>query len=104
MNSSWSLTTAMAARASFIPGIVLLFCAFILSLLVSVSLPALPALDIVRCHFATDDFFSVARMKEIRVNLLLLPPTTLLIFFGFVFEFSSLFAVRCLVSKPLGPL
>ncbi|KAH9987374.1 hypothetical protein BJV77DRAFT_796733 [Russula vinacea] len=59
----------MAARASFIPGIVLLFCAFILSLLVSVSLPALPALDIVRCHFATDDFFSVARMKEIRFGV-----------------------------------
>jgi len=41
----------MPARAFFIPGIVLLFCAFILSLLVAVSLPNLPTLDIVRCHF-----------------------------------------------------
>ncbi|KAI0002882.1 hypothetical protein BJV74DRAFT_556169 [Russula compacta] len=41
----------MAARAFFLPGIVCLFCAFFLSLLVSVSLPALPTLDIARSHF-----------------------------------------------------
>jgi hypothetical protein len=42
----------MAARAFFLPGIFLLFCAFIISLLVTISLPDLPTLDIVRCHFS----------------------------------------------------
>ncbi|KAI0276913.1 hypothetical protein BGY98DRAFT_666157 [Russula aff. rugulosa BPL654] len=41
----------MAARVYFVPGIILLFCAFILSLLVTISLPTLPTLDIVRCRF-----------------------------------------------------
>jgi hypothetical protein len=59
----------MAARAFFLPGIVILFCAFILSLLVAVSLPALPALDIVRCHFATDAFTTDGSMKEIRFGV-----------------------------------
>ena len=76
MHGSWSLTTVMAARTFFLPGIILLFCAFILSLLVAVSLPALPALDIVRCHFPsglTLDVSSIPMIKEIRVNTLLLP-------------------------------
>ncbi|KAI9507209.1 hypothetical protein F5148DRAFT_1207473 [Russula earlei] len=41
----------MPARAVFLPGILFLFFAFLLLLLVSVSLPALPTLDVVRCHF-----------------------------------------------------
>jgi hypothetical protein len=41
----------MAPRAIFLPATVLLFCAFILSLIVSVSLPALPTADIARVHF-----------------------------------------------------
>jgi hypothetical protein len=43
----------MPARVYFVPGIVLL-CAFILSLLVAISLPSLPTLDIVRCRFTTN--------------------------------------------------
>jgi len=39
------------ARAFCIPGIIFLLCAFVLSFLVSVSLPYLPALDITRVHF-----------------------------------------------------
>ncbi|KAH9992139.1 hypothetical protein BJV77DRAFT_454072 [Russula vinacea] len=62
----------MAARTFFLPGIILLFCAFILSLLVAVSLPALPALDIVRCHFPsglTLDVSSIPMIKEIRLGI-----------------------------------
>jgi hypothetical protein len=43
----------MAARAFFIPGVFILFCAFILSLLVAISLPGLPDLDIARVHFTS---------------------------------------------------
>ncbi|EIM80149.1 uncharacterized protein STEHIDRAFT_135458 [Stereum hirsutum FP-91666 SS1] len=43
----------MSARAFCIPGVVLLFCAFVLSLIVAISLPALPALDITRTHFSS---------------------------------------------------
>ena len=43
----------MVARVYFVPGIVLLFFAFILSLLVTISLPNSPNLDIVRCRFVT---------------------------------------------------
>ncbi|KAF8904695.1 hypothetical protein CPB84DRAFT_1706146 [Gymnopilus junonius] len=39
------------SRAFCIPGVVFLFCAFVLSFLVSISLPFLPALDVVRTHF-----------------------------------------------------
>ena len=35
------------SRAFCIPGIVFIFCAFVLNFLVSISLPYLPALDIV---------------------------------------------------------
>jgi len=38
-------------RSFCIPGIVFLFCAFVLSFLVSISLPYLTAMDIVRTHF-----------------------------------------------------
>ena len=66
----------MAARAFFLPGIFILFCAFILSLLVTISLPDLPTLDIVRCHFNNGSTQSgstdTESIKEIRVNTLLL--------------------------------
>lgn len=62
----------MAARAFFIPGFIILFCAFILSLLVAISLPSLPTLDIARCHFTGDSVPRVSTgtesIKEIRVN------------------------------------
>jgi len=41
------------ARAFCIPGIIFIFCAFVLSFLTSISLPYLPALDITRTHFNT---------------------------------------------------
>lgn len=40
-------------RAFCIPGVIFLFCAFVLSFLVSISLPYLPALDIARAHFGS---------------------------------------------------
>ncbi|KAF8642922.1 hypothetical protein AX16_009310 [Volvariella volvacea WC 439] len=43
----------MVNRAFCIPGVVILFCAFVLSFLVSVSLPYLPALDITRIRLAS---------------------------------------------------
>ena len=62
----------MVARAFFVPGTVLLFLAFILSLIVSVSLPSLPALDIARSHFdgnlAPPGSKNADTMKEIRVR------------------------------------
>jgi hypothetical protein len=39
------------SRAFCIPGVLFLVCALVLSFLVSVSLPFLPAMDIVRTHF-----------------------------------------------------
>jgi len=62
----------MPSRAFFL-GTVLLFCAFLLSLIVSVSLPALPLLDIVRCHFTGDAPPRVSTdtesIKEIRFGI-----------------------------------
>jgi hypothetical protein len=70
----------MAARVYFVPGIVLLVCAFILSLLVTISLPNLPTLDIVRCRFITTHDTLPYLLSDTRVSLLLLPTlTTLLI-------------------------
>ncbi|KAI0276906.1 hypothetical protein BGY98DRAFT_881317, partial [Russula aff. rugulosa BPL654] len=61
------------ARAFFLPGFILLFCAFILSLLVAVSVPNLPTLDIVRCHFTGDTVPRVSTdpesIKEIRFGI-----------------------------------
>ncbi|KAJ2932002.1 hypothetical protein H1R20_g5079, partial [Candolleomyces eurysporus] len=39
------------SRLFCIPGVVLLFCALVLSFLASISLPFLPALDIARVKF-----------------------------------------------------
>lgn len=66
----------MPTRAFFLVTILLL-CAFLLSLIVSVSLPALPTLDIVRFHFTGDAPPHVSTdtesIKEIRVRHLPLP-------------------------------
>ncbi|KAN0124407.1 pali domain containing protein [Russula decolorans] len=72
----------MAPRVYFVPGIVLLFCAFILSLLVTISLPDLPTLDIVRCRFTTIHDALPYLLSDARVSsLLLLTLTTFLILF-----------------------
>lgn len=42
----------MSARHFCIPGLFILFCAFVLSLLVTISLPSLPVFDIVRTKFS----------------------------------------------------
>ena len=41
------------SRAFCIPAIFFLFCALIINVLVTISLPAIPALDIVRTSFGT---------------------------------------------------
>ena len=73
----------MPSRVYVVPVIVLLFCAFILSLLVAISLPNLPMLDIVRCHFTEGTAPRVSTgpesIKEIRVNHLSSSSTTMLI-------------------------
>jgi hypothetical protein len=65
----------MVARA-FIPGAVTLFCAFILSLLVAISLSGLPDLDIARVHFTSGTAPHIATntesIKEIRVCIFFL--------------------------------
>ena len=38
-------------RALHLPGVLFLFCAFVLLFLASLSLPYLPALDVARVHF-----------------------------------------------------
>ena len=40
-------------RAFHIPGVIFLFCAFVLLFLVSISLPYITALDVARVHFHT---------------------------------------------------
>ncbi|KAH9978214.1 hypothetical protein BGW80DRAFT_1249775 [Lactifluus volemus] len=63
----------MAARSFFISGVVILFCAFILSLIVAVSLPGLPGVDIARVHFTSGTAPHVATntesIKEIRFGI-----------------------------------
>jgi len=63
----------MPSRTLFLPGILFLFCAFFLSLLVSLSLPALPTLDVVRCHFTSGAAPHVSTntesIKEIRFGI-----------------------------------
>jgi hypothetical protein len=56
-------------RAFFIPGVFFLLAAFILSLLTSISLPFLPALDITRTHFGHGAVQSNQQpMSELRVR------------------------------------
>lgn len=59
------------ARLFCIPGVTILFAAFVLNFIVSISLPYLPALDITRTHFdelALEDGQNV--MQELRVSYL----------------------------------
>lgn len=65
----------MSARAFCIPGVVLLFCAFVLSLIVAISLPALPALDITRTHFSSGSLAagnSSGEIGQLRVRIFVL--------------------------------
>lgn len=62
------LSFATMTRAFCIPGVVLLGCALVLSFLVSVSLPYLPALDITRAHFnSTVKQDGTTGVQELRV-------------------------------------
>lgn len=55
-------------RSFCIPGIAFLFCAFVLSFLVSISLPYLTALDIVRTHFDGVTIDGSNSLNEVRVS------------------------------------
>ncbi|EDR09461.1 uncharacterized protein LACBIDRAFT_319082 [Laccaria bicolor S238N-H82] len=60
------------SRVFCIPGILFLVCALVLSFLVSISLPYLPALDIVRVHFASgalQDGGSAQGIQELRFGV-----------------------------------
>ena len=95
VHHSWSPTTVMPTRVYFVSGIAFLFCAFILSMLVAISLPSLPAFDIVRCRFTTIHDGLPYLLSDTTVSTPLLPTlTTLLIHF-------SLSAVWCLVRSIL---
>jgi len=63
----------MVSRAFFVPGTVLLSLAFILSLIVSISLPSLTALDFARSHFdgnlAPPGSKNAEIMREIRFGI-----------------------------------
>ncbi|KAJ7819526.1 hypothetical protein B0H13DRAFT_1509636, partial [Mycena leptocephala] len=57
------------SRVFCIPGIVFLFCALVLGILVSISLPFLPALDFVRVHFSGSGLATNGEgMTELRVR------------------------------------
>ncbi|KAJ7279090.1 hypothetical protein C8J57DRAFT_1175963 [Mycena rebaudengoi] len=51
------------------PGIIFLLCALVLSILVSISLPFLPALDIVRVNFGSGVATSGDGMTELRLGI-----------------------------------
>jgi len=57
------------ARLFCIPGIIFLFCAFVLSILVSISLPFLPALDIARSKFGGDAIINGNIVDEVRFGV-----------------------------------
>jgi hypothetical protein len=56
------------SRVFCIPGIIFLTCALVLSVLVSISLPFLPALDLVRVHFGNGVNTSGEGMTQLRVR------------------------------------
>jgi hypothetical protein len=56
-------------RNFFIPGVVFLVCAFVLSFLVSISLPFLSAMDIVRVHFGSNQQQVLIGSSEIRLGI-----------------------------------
>ena len=58
-------------RAFHIPGVLFLFCAFVLLFLVSISLPYLTALDFARVHFdgsTTTQNANNGAISELRVR------------------------------------
>ena len=55
-------------RGYFIPGLVFVTCAMVLSVIVSISLPFLTALDIVRIKFDTAPQTAGAGISELRVS------------------------------------
>ncbi|KAJ6542731.1 hypothetical protein B0H19DRAFT_1000450 [Mycena capillaripes] len=57
------------SRIFCIPGIIFLLCALILGVLVSISLPFLPALDFVRVHFGSGVSTSGDGMTELRFGI-----------------------------------
>ncbi|KAJ7482221.1 hypothetical protein B0H11DRAFT_2232445 [Mycena galericulata] len=57
------------SRIFCIPGIIFLLFAFVLSVLVSISLPFLPALDFVRVQFGSGVMTSGAGMTELRFGI-----------------------------------
>jgi hypothetical protein len=60
-------------RAFHIPGVLFLFCAFVLLFLVSISLPYLTALDFARVHFQgapITENGSQGALTELRVRTL----------------------------------
>jgi len=60
----------MMTRAFCIPGVILLGCALVLSFIVSVSLPYLPALDITRARFnATVQQEGTVGIQELRLGI-----------------------------------
>ena len=61
-------------RVFHIPGVIFLFCAFVLLFLVSISLPYITALDFARVHFKNGSPFvnqDTNSINEIRVSFLL---------------------------------
>ena len=93
----------MAARVYFVPTVVLLFCAFTLSLLVTISLPDLPTLDIVRCRFTTIHDALPYLLSDTGVSSLLLLPTSttlLILFLHFICVGSLVFGEK----EPAAPL
>lgn len=63
------------ARLFCIPGIVFLFAALVLSFIASISLPYLPALDVVRVHFDQQNALdnSSTAITELRVSVAMTP-------------------------------
>ncbi|KAJ7147290.1 hypothetical protein C8R46DRAFT_1353487 [Mycena filopes] len=57
------------SRIFCIPGIIFLLCALVLSVLVSISLPYLPALDFVRVHFGSGVATNGDGMTELRFGI-----------------------------------
>jgi hypothetical protein len=57
------------SRVFCIPGIIFLTCALVLSVLVSISLPFLPALDFVRVHFGNGVNTSGEGMTQLRLGI-----------------------------------
>ena len=57
------------SRAFCVPAVFLLFCALVLSIITSVSLPFLPGVDIARSHVTNAAVQGTQGLTEIRVSL-----------------------------------